>query len=93
MSQTKKRIADIPKMKSTNNHGIFKLATNRPVNEKRVEKLKEAMEVEDLGHLFPIVVDDENIIRDGQHRFTARKKLGLPIYYIVSDVEMDIGTV
>jgi ParB-like nuclease domain len=64
-------------------------AYNRDVNENIVKKIKASIkDCGDKGHVFPIVVDDKFRIIDGQHRFKARKELGLSIYYI-QDIELD----
>ena len=56
---------------------------NREVDLKHVKKLEECFKnAGDFGKVYPIIVDDKFRIIDGQHRFTARKKLGLIIYYI-----------
>jgi hypothetical protein len=56
---------------------------NREVDLKHVKKLEQCFkDAGDFGKLYPIIVDDKFRIIDGQHRFTARKKLGLIIYYI-----------
>lgn len=58
---------------------------NRDVNMKHVDKIvKSYKEFGDYGQDFPIVVDESFRIIDGQHRFNARKKLGLTIFYIQS---------
>lgn len=62
---------------------------NRDVNMKHVDKIvKSYKEFGDYGQDFPIVVDETFRIIDGQHRFNARKKLGLTIFYIQS-LELD----
>lgn len=62
---------------------------NRDVNTNHVKKLKDSIKTfGDYGDCFPIVVDENMRIVDGQHRFTARKELGLTIYYIQS-TELD----
>jgi hypothetical protein len=64
---------------------------NRNVNIPNVKKIKNSIkDYGDHGVVFPIVVDDKMRIIDGQHRFTARKELGLTIYYI-QDLELDIN--
>ena len=57
------------------------LKGNRPVDEKHVRKLVESMKQEYLQR--PIDVNENFEIIDGQHRFTAIKELGLPLFYIV----------
>lgn len=64
---------------------------NRDVNVSNVKKIKNSIKIHgDHGVVFPIVVDDKMNIIDGQHRFTARKELGLTIYYI-QDLDLDIS--
>ena len=57
------------------------LKGNRPVDEKHVRKLVESMKQEYLQR--PIDVNENFEIIDGQHRFTAIKQLGLPLFYTV----------
>jgi hypothetical protein len=56
---------------------------NRDINPNHVMKLEASMQKK---YLFtPITVNEKGEIIDGQHRFTAAKKLGLPIYYVVQE--------
>lgn len=58
---------------------------NRDINITNVKRIKKSIQTfGDSGECFPIVVDEKGVIIDGQHRFTARKELGLTIYYIQS---------
>lgn len=67
---------------STNDYGMFKtLGGNRNVNKLHVNRLKESFKTAYL--LNPILINQENQIIDGQHRFEAAKDLGLPINYII----------
>ena len=62
---------------------------NRELSESNLKRIKNSIrDVGDKGECFPIVVDENNVIIDGQHRFTVRKQLGLPIYFITS-LELD----
>lgn len=63
------------------------LDENRSVRESRVKRLMESIEEGEV--LNPIVVNQEMEIIDGQGRFEAKKRLGLPIYYVV-DKNADI---
>ncbi|MGL4779907.1 MAG: ParB N-terminal domain-containing protein, partial [Bacteroidales bacterium] len=75
----------------TKEYSQFKLDSeyNRDVNANHVKKIKESLKkFGDFGECFPIVVDETGRIVDGQHRFSARKELGLTIYYIQS-TELD----
>jgi len=57
------------------------LYENRDVSQAHLRKLRESMKNEAL--FSPILVNERMEIIDGQHRFTARMELGLPIPYIV----------
>lgn len=55
---------------------------NRPVCKKNLGKLIKLNEQQNRFHLFPIVVDQEFNIIDGQHRFEACKELSSPVFYV-----------
>jgi hypothetical protein len=60
------------------------LHANREQSRGHIEMLKKAFEeVGNLTRVQPLLVNDNMEIIDGQHRFTACKELGLPIYYTV----------
>lgn len=61
------------------------LELNRKVNQKHVDNLIRLNEERSRYHLFPIVVDEQMNIIDGQHRYTACKKSNKPIYYLKDD--------
>lgn len=70
----------------TTDYGQFKFrADNREggVNRSHVEKLKSSIRSKNMLELVPILVNSDMEIIDGQHRLTAAKELGLPIYYKV----------
>lgn len=65
----------------TNDYSMFRtLDGNRHVNKLHVKRLKESFQKSYL--LSPILINKNNEIIDGQHRFEAAKELGLPINYI-----------
>ena len=67
---------------STNDYEMFKtLDGNRTVNKLQVSRLKESFKKAYL--LSPILINQQNQIIDGQHRFEAAKALGLPVNYII----------
>lgn len=69
-------------MKETTDYSKFKLLkTNRRTNSGHVQRLKEAIKRNNLVVDFPILVDSDMNILDGQHRFEALRLLGLPICY------------
>lgn len=67
----------------TTNYDQFQfLNTNRDQARGHVESLKRAFEeMGNLTRVQPILVNDRFQIIDGQHRYTACKELGEPIYY------------
>jgi hypothetical protein len=58
---------------------------NRDIVDSHVNSLIADMTIEDLHYLDPIDVNSEMGITSGQHRFLARRKLKLPVYYFVRD--------
>jgi hypothetical protein len=81
------------KIYDSKQYDAFKLSNNRPVDRKRVEQLKKDMQVSDYGKSFPIIISKNGVVRDGQHRFTARKELKLPIYFHVSEQTLNLDAV
>ena len=71
----------------TNDHSLFRLSLkNRPVQDYRVKHwVSEFSNHRFFLETFPITVTRDNIITDGQHRYTACVELKLPIYYKYSD--------
>ena len=59
------------------------LESNRKPNDAHVDRLVESMKEEYL--ISPITVNENFDIIDGQHRFKAAQKSGLPVRYIVAD--------
>lgn len=57
---------------------------NRSIAESRVQTILES--IQSVGYITnPIIVNEKMEIIDGQGRFTALKKLGLPVYYVVHE--------
>lgn len=73
----------------TNDYSLFKFGINRAIKETNLKHLNDSLKIADLGNEYPIIVSKDFVIKDGQHRFEARKKLGLPIYYLQSDRNYD----
>lgn len=70
---------EVGKVCKTDDYDLFKLSTfNRNVILKK-EMLAQAQE----GLISPIIVNENFVVIDGQHRFTAAKQVGVPIEYIV----------
>lgn len=70
----------------TKDYSLFSfLDNNRSVKRSHVENLKKKIKETDMTMCYPIMVDADMRIIDGQHRFYACKELGLPIYYVVKN--------
>ena len=64
----------------TENYDMFKkIGGNRKLNKANYAKIVKSMKEEQL--IIPIVVNEKYEIIDGQHRYTACKDLGKPIYF------------
>lgn len=79
----------IPTIQSNSDYESFAfLNGNRPLNKKKIEKIK--VDVQNGLNLLPycpVIVfekDGKMYIVDGQHRFNASKELEIPVYYVVS---------
>ena len=76
----------IPKIQLTTDYDRFQiLGGNRRVCKSYVGSLKRSITNNDMTMYTPIIVDMAYRIIDGQHRFTACKELGKPIYYVVME--------
>lgn len=74
----KDKIASI--IYETMDYDKFKfIKSNRGINGNNVENLKESMNKKALP--IPVIVNEKYEMIDGQHSFTARRELGLPILY------------
>ena len=69
----------------TKNYSMFKLdSLNRVIRQDKVDRLYDAVQEKNLLHLFPIIVNRQFVVMDGQHRLKVAEALDTPIYYIVS---------
>jgi len=55
---------------------------NRNIIKEHLNSLKESIKEKNLLSLRPIIIDENNYILDGQHRFVAAQELEVPFYYI-----------
>ena len=82
------------KILSTKDYSLFSfIENNRIVKRSHVNEFIEEIKKDDMTMCFPIVVDSDLRIIDGQHRFHACMELGLPIYYVIkndSDAEQSM---
>ena len=69
-------------IKVTTNYDLFSfMPGNRDIAKKNM--LVKSIEKIDLTEYKPIIVNENYVIIDGQHRFMACKELEKPIYYII----------
>lgn len=74
-------------VQETMDYGIFKTVSgNRNISEFHIELLKRSIKKRNLTKDFPILVNSNFEILDGQHRYEALSNLGLPIYYRIAEV-------
>jgi hypothetical protein len=73
------------KILNTTNYRQFKfLKGNRVIVKSKINKLKKSYESGlNLFEYCPVLVNQDNYIIDGQHRFETCKELKLPVYYMV----------
>lgn len=57
----------------------------RPLNQRGLNSLVQFMARRNLLRYYPIIVDRDLVVFDGQKRLAAARELGLPVYYIVSE--------
>ncbi len=82
---SQEEILEESKIYGTRNYSMFtRDEANRPVCPEKVTKLMASIQEKNLLHLWPIVVDLNLRVMDGQHRLAAAELLGVPIYYVVS---------
>lgn len=68
----------------TSDYGIFRsIDGNRKINKGHVLRLAEAIERKNLLQYFPVLLNEDMEIIDGQHRLNAAMKLGYDVHYEV----------
>jgi hypothetical protein len=73
-----------PVVNVTTNHSIFKkLHFNRELDRTNLNKLLRETAKKFQMHKFPILVDSDYSVIDGQHRLEVCRQLETPIYFIV----------
>jgi hypothetical protein len=78
----------------TSDYALFSFKKgNRVVMDAHVSFLVSAMKEEDLHYYDPIEVNKKMEIEDGQHRFLARQRLKLPVYYFLKNGECTIDQI
>jgi len=73
----------VPQICVTVDYNAFKIISfNRQINPRNLSRIVTQAQKDFKLHLFPIIVNENMEIIDGQHRFTACKTHGWPVYYI-----------
>lgn len=79
-------------VKVTKDYSQFKfLDGNRPINRNHMLALRKSIEEKYVP--TPIIVNENNEIIDGQHRYHVLKELGLPLYYVTADGDVTLSDV
>jgi hypothetical protein len=79
----------IPSILISKNYDDFSFVDyNRNIVRNTVDRLKNEFVKENNFMYFPIIVDQNKKIIDGQHRFVACKELNQPIYYILKKAKI-----
>ena len=75
-----------PKILSTTDYDKFIFRKdNRVIDENHVKTLMWKIEIKNMLHINPLIVNSLFEVIDGQHRLEAAKRLHIPVYYIVDD--------
>jgi hypothetical protein len=75
-----------PVIRASVNYNLFSfIDCNRDLSKSNLEKLKKQFESDFKQQFYPIVVDRDFRIIDGQHRFTACRQLKKPVYYVMKE--------
>ncbi len=77
-------------------HSLGKVKGNREVNDINVSRLKKSILDNNILHLRPIVVreeDNELTIVDGQHRYVSATSLGIPFTIMVDNKPNDLNLI
>lgn len=89
-SEYKSEIRGIPSnrelhVECTMNHDVFKVDKRaRPIQNYQIENMVKAISKKSLLRYYPIIVDRDMTIIDGQKRWIVAKQLNIPIHYIVA---------
>jgi len=77
-------------------YSLGKVKGNREVNDTNVSRLKKSIQDNNILHLRPIVVreeDNELTVVDGQHRVVAATSLGIPFTIMVDNKPNDLNLI
>ncbi len=77
-------------IKSTTEYDMFKKhPSNCEMKEMHVQRLMDSISIHNMLSLRPIMVNSSMQVLDGQHRLESAKRLGVPIFYQVSQAAVD----
>ncbi|MCG3203972.1 MAG: hypothetical protein KCHDKBKB_00649 [Elusimicrobia bacterium] len=78
-------------IKSTTKYDQFThMRGNRDLQPNHVKSLVQSIAKNNLLESNPIIVNQNGLVIDGQHRLEAAKQLGVPVSYVVTDGNLDI---
>jgi hypothetical protein len=73
-------------IQATLDYKLFhRISSNREVDTKHLGRLKNSITKKNYLYLFPIIINKDMEIVDGQHRLMAAMELKLPIFYMIDD--------
>ena len=77
----------LPVIKKTNDYSIFKrVQGNRNPNKAHIKRLIDSFSEDSSCIKYnPILVNEDFMVVDGQHRLEALKKAELPVYYVMAE--------
>lgn len=67
----------------------FSKANRKSLSETHIEKLVRSIRLNGYMHAFPIIVNPDMLVIDGQHRFNACRRLKMPIFYVVQNNKIE----
>jgi len=83
---------------TTKNYRMFHVSEdNRPLDLSKRKSLRESMKTYGFLKSFPLSCFKKTervlIVKDGQNRLALAEELGIPVHYIIEDVDYDIATI
>ena len=74
----------------TRDYDLFRIKpSNRPIDGQHVKRLKRSLEAKNRMNDFPVIVNRNMEVIDGQHRLEACKEMGIPVHYKIVDDLID----
>lgn len=71
------------KLYYTKDYSIFQFDFNRNISQFHVDLIASSPDLEESLRFHPCVVNENNLIIDGQHRIKAAEKMGVGVYYFI----------